>query len=65
MLHNKFAGALPNEFTDYISSTYFCKIEYLYSQRIMAIRFVQKTYFFLLDWSFKDISIIGTEIRLQ
>ena len=36
-------GALPDEFTDYISSTYFCKIEYLYSQRIitnMAIRFV-------------------------
>ena len=45
MLQNKFTkvGALPNEFTDYISSTHFCTIEYLYSQRIiknMAIRFV-------------------------
>ena len=41
MLHNKYtkAGALPNKFTDYVSSAYFfCKIED--RRKNMEIRFV-------------------------
>ena len=68
MLHNKYtkAGALPNKFTDYVSSAYFfCKIE---DRRIWKLDLYKKNFFFvgtfILEYKIPYM-FIGTEICLQ